>query len=69
MGKMKNPDVRSRGMCPGLYQDLGIVLILRLLSVACLLRLGVSFWLFLFGSLILSLCFRVFGFGSLVLGL
>ena len=55
MGKMKNPDVRSRGMCPGLYQDLGAVLVLMLLSVACLLRLGVSFWLFLFGFSILGL--------------
>lgn len=40
MGKMKNPDIRFPGMFPamrpGLYQDFGIVLVLMLLSVACL---------------------------------
>ena len=67
MGKIKNPDVRSRGVCPGLYQAFGgsigfDAFIGGMFAAVRLFFLVVSFWVFDFGALILSLCFRVFGF-------
>lgn len=56
MGKIKNPDVRFPAIRPGLYQDLGIVLILKLLSVACLNGVGL-FFVVSFCSLVLGLWF------------
>ena len=60
MGKIKNPDVRSRGVRPGLYQDFGgsigfDAFIGGMFAAVRLFFLIVSFWLFLFGFSILGL--------------
>ena len=71
MGKIKNPDVRSQGVCPGLYQDFGgsvgfDAFIGGMFAAVRRFFLVVSFWGFDFGSLVLGLWFWVFGFGFLI---
>ena len=57
----------SRGVRPGLYQDFGSSIgfdafIGGMFAAVRCFFLVVSFWVFGFGSLFLSLCFRVFVF-------